>query len=494
MADNRRTSRNRQQRLSAADFDAGAIASRIREFLPRFHWAWAACIPLTALLVVGWGLAAQAQESSFDATSDPLYPIFLLNNLWVFVASILVIFMNAGFGMLETGLCRQKNAVNVLAKNLIVFTLATVAYWFIGYSLMYGEGNGWFHFNGLFFDPTFDLEAILTEMKEDGSSGLLPSLDFLFQCAFAGTSATIVSGAVAERIKFLDFLIFSLVITGLIYPIAGGWTWNGGWLSEMGFTDFAGSTLVHSVGGWAALTGAIILGPRIGKYSENGTPQALPGHNLSIATLGCLILWIGWFGFNPGSELAMDENVPYIAVTTNLAGAAGGIAATITSWVTAGKPDLSMTINGILAGLVAVTAGCAAVGIGSAFIIGTIGGILVVFAVYTFDSLKIDDPVGATSVHLVNGIWGTFAVGLFAQDGGLFFGGDLSLMSAQLTGILAYGVWSVVTTTIVWLALKATLGIRVEPEEEKIGLDVAEHDMEAYSGFLKDSSGVGMVE
>ncbi|MEB3274850.1 MAG: ammonium transporter [Prochlorothrix sp.] len=485
MADNRRTARNRRQRLNAAGFDAGAIARSIHEFLPRFHWAWAACIPLTALIVMGWGLAAQAQDAP---AMDPMYPIFLLNNLWVFVAAILVIFMNAGFGMLETGLCRQKNAVNVLSKNLIVFALATTGYWFIGYSLMYGDGNGWFHFGGLFFDPSFDMDEYVAE------GALVPSVDFLFQAAFAGTAATIVSGAVAERIKFLDFLIFSLIITGIIYPISGGWTWNGGWLSEMGFTDFAGSTIVHSVGGWAALTGAIILGPRLGKYSEDGTPQALPGHNLSIATLGCLILWIGWFGFNPGSELAMSENVPYIAVTTNLAAAGGGIAATLTSWFTAGKPDLSMTINGILAGLVAITAGCAAVGIGSAFVMGLVGGVLVVFAVYTFDSLKIDDPVGATSVHLVNGIWGTIAVGLFAKEGGLFLGGGIKLLTAQITGVLAYGVWTVITTTIVWFALQAVLGIRVETEEEKMGLDVAEHDMEAYSGFLKDSSGVGIME
>ncbi|WP_202950854.1 ammonium transporter [Prochlorothrix hollandica] len=490
MADHSRTPRDRRQHSGAAGFDADAIVHSLRQFLPRFQWAWVACVPLTALIVIGWGLAAHAQDAP---EMDPMYPIFLLNNLWVFVGAILVIFMNAGFGMLETGLCRQKNAVNVLSKNLIVFTLATAAYWFIGYSLMYGEGNGWFHFDGLFFDPSFDEAEYIAEAK------LVPSLDFLFQAAFAGTSATIVSGAVAERIKFTAFLIFSLVLTGFIYPIAGGWQWNGGWLNQLGFYDFAGSTLVHSVGGWAALTGAFILGPRLGKYSENGTPQALPGHNLSIATLGCLILWIGWFGFNPGSQLAMDSEVPYIAVTTNLAGAAGGIAATATSWFTAGKPDLSMTINGILAGLVGVTAGCSVVGMGGAFIIGFIAGILVVFSVYTFDSLKIDDPVGATSVHLVNGVWGTLAVGLFANGhiegmNGLLFGGGMTQLIHQFIGVFAYGIWTLITTAGLWYALQATVGIRVEPEEEKIGLDVAEHDMEAYSGFLKDSSGVGISE
>lgn len=307
-----------------------------------------------------------------------------------------------------------------------------------------------------------------------------------------------MSGAVAERIKLIDFLIFSLLLTAVAYPITGHWLWGGGWLADLGFHDFAGSTIVHSVGGWAALMGAAFLGPRMGKYTAEGRVSALPGHNLSIATLGCLILWLGWFGFNPGSELAADLAVPYIAVTTNLAAAAGGVAATFTSWALSGKPDLSMTINGILAGLVGITAGCYVVGYAGAFWIGLIAGILVVFSVGFFDSIKIDDPVGATSVHLVCGIWGTLAVGLFAnpnnftQGGegiaGLFYGGGLAQLGAQILGILTIGLFTVVVSSIFWLILKSVLGLRVSAEEEMKGLDIGEHGMEAYSGFLKDTS------
>ncbi|WP_315874806.1 ammonium transporter [Thermocoleostomius sinensis] len=457
----------------------------LKRILPQLSASWLACVPLTALIVGAWSLAASAQE-------EPLTPESVqatLDNIWVLVAAILVIFMNAGFGMLETGFCRQKNAVNVLSKNLIVFALATIAYWAIGYSLMFGaQGNGFFGAGGWFLtgdSATYGLEE----------STLTVPVYFLFQAAFAGTAATIVSGAVAERIKFIDFLIFSLLITGISYPISGHWVWGGGMLSEIGFlggtgfSDFAGSTVVHSVGGWAALMGAAILGPRIGKYT-NGQLSALPGHNMSIATLGCLILWIGWFGFNPGSELAANEAVPYIAVTTNLAAAAGGISATITSWLASGKPDLSMIINGILAGLVAITAGCAGVTYLGAVIIGLIGGIIVVFSVYFFDSIRIDDPVGAISVHLVNGIWGTLAVGLFDQESGLFFGGGANQLIAQILGILTIGLWTVVLSTIFWYALKSIMGLRVTEEEELVGLDIGEHGMEAYSGFLKEAGGV----
>jgi Amt family ammonium transporter len=379
--------------------------------------------------------------------------------------------------MLETGFCRQKNAVNILAKNLIVFALATIAYWAIGFSLMFGGDNPFIGGGGWFLSST-----------DPGTYGLSPfpaglpiPVFFLFQAAFAGTAATIVSGAVAERIEFSAFLLFSLLITGIAYPITGHWVWAAdiGWLSKMGFADFAGSTVVHSVGGWAALMGAAILGPRIGKY-ENGEARAIPGHNMSIATLGCLILWIGWFGFNPGSQLAVDETVPYIAVTTNLAAAAGAITATATSWVKDGKPDLSMVINGILAGLVAVTAGCNAVSYWGAVIIGAIAGVLVVFSVGFFDKLQIDDPVGATSVHLVNGIWGTLAVGIFG-------GGNILI---QALGIISIGGFTVLLSTIFWLAIKATIGLRVHPEQEYEGLDIAEHGMEAYNGFVKEAPSV----
>ncbi len=448
------------------------------------------CIPLAALIVVLWHGAVVAQDKTTmaETATDVETLQGYLNTIWVLVAAILVIFMNAGFGMLETGLCRQKNAVNILAKNLIVFALATVAFWAIGYSLMFGNpdnsvlgGGGWFLSGD---SATYGLDPF--------PAGLPVPVFFLFQVAFAGTAATIVSGAVAERIKFTDFLIFSLLLVGISYPITGHWVWgSSGWLFNLqgedgGFRDFAGSTVVHAVGGWAALVGAWILGPRMGKYT-NGRINAIPGHNLSIATLGCLILWIGWFGFNPGSELAADTAVPYIAVTTNLAAAAGGITATFTSWFKDGKPDLTMIINGILAGLVGITAGCDGVSYGGAFIIGAIAGIIVVYAVSFFDKMHIDDPVGAISVHLVNGTWGTLAVGLFNTTTGLFYGGGIQQLINQIIGIVAVGLFTIAFSLIVWSTLKATLGIRVTQEEEFEGLDVGEHGMEAYNGFVKEA-------
>ncbi|WP_051358268.1 ammonium transporter [Rubidibacter lacunae] len=437
---------------------------------------WLACIPLAAILVVIWDGAAAAQHAlDLDTLdfSDPAVIKGTLDAIFIFFCAVLVIAMNAGFGMLETGFCRQKNAVNILSKNLIVFGIATLAYWAIGFALMYGtDFRGFIGTAGFFLsssDPaTYGLEPF--------PAGLPISVSFLFQVAFAATAATIVSGAVAERIKFTDFLIFSFLLVGISYPITGHWQWAGGWLSQLGFADFAGSTVVHSVGGWAALVGALILGPRQGKYNADGSVNALPGHNMSIAMLGCLILWIGWYGFNPGSELAATPNVPYIAVTTTLSAAAGGVAATFTAWIKDGKPDLSMIINGILAGLVGITAGCDAASYPVAVFIGLVAGIIVVFSVAFFDSIKIDDPVGAISVHLVCGIWGTFAV--------VFAGGD---PVAQIVGILSIGGFTALFSFIVWTALKATLGIRVTPEEELEGLDIGEHGMEAYSGFVKEA-------
>lgn len=448
---------------------------------------WLVCIPLTALIVVTWHTAVSAQDTeiveiTLDSVSGDVATLQgYLNTVWVLIAAILVIFMNAGFGMLETGLCRQKNAVNILSKNLIVFALASVAFWAIGFSLMFGQTSPFIGLGGWFLSgesATYGLDPF--------PAGLPVPVFFLFQAAFAGTAATIVSGAVAERIKYTDFLIFSLLLTGISYPITGHWVWGGGWLAELGFSDFAGSTVVHAVGGWAALVGAAILGPRTGKYTE-GRISAIPGHNLSIATLGCLILWIGWFGFNPGSQLAADEAVAYIAVTTNLAAAAGGITATLTSWTKDGKPDLTMTINGILAGLVGITAGCNAVSYWGSVIIGGIAGVIVVYAVAFFDSIRIDDPVGAISVHLVNGTWGTLAVGLFSMETGLFYGGGISQLINQIIGILAVGAFTIVFSVVAWMLLKATLGIRVTVEEEFEGLDVGEHGMEAYSGFVKEA-------
>ncbi|MCP4972758.1 MAG: ammonium transporter, partial [Prochlorococcus sp.] len=459
----------RRKRLQDASLLEGPmlLLKSVRGFSSNRSLVWLACVPLALFGLGLFNLSAHAAEM------PELNAAFLANNLWLLVATILVIFMNAGFAMVEAGMCRQKNAVNILAKNLFVFALAVTAYWFVGYSLMYGDAiaAGWLYFSGLFFDPAVTPELI-------GEAGLVPTVDFLFQAAFAGTAATIVSGLVAERVKFGEFVVFSLVLTAFIYPIAGSWQWNGGWLSEMGFIDFAGSSIVHSVGAWAGLVGAMLLGPRLGKF-VNGKSQAIPGHNMSIATLGALILWIGWYGFNPGSQLAMDQWVPYVAVTTTLAAAGGAIGATVTSTLTSGKPDLTMIINGILAGLVSITAGCGNLTLAGAWVAGLVGGVIVVFAVSALDSLGIDDPVGAFSVHGVCGIWGTLVVGLWGfdiqGDGsalGLFVGGGASQLWAQFVGCLAYGIWTVVTCWIAWSLIGACFGgIRVTEAEEIEGLD-----------------------
>ena len=428
------------------------------------------------------------------------------------VTGMLVFFMNAGFCMLETGFCRQKNAVNVLAKNLIVFALSTIAFWTIGFGLMFSDGNGFFGTSGLFFLGGADNSPLTGDAYQGVYSALnwtgVPlAAKFFFQLVFAGTAATIVSGAVAERIKFVDFLIFSLLLVGVAYPITGHWIWGGGWLAQLGFFDFAGSTVVHSVGGWAALMGAAFLGPRIGKYNADGSINAIPGHNMSIATLGCLILWLGWFGFNPGSTMGVGDGslIAHIALTTNTAGAFGGVAATATAWLLLGKPDLSMVVNGILAGLVGVTAACAFITVPVSALIGIVSGIIVVFAVIYIDRLKIDDPVGAIAVHLVNGIWGTLAIGLFAVGpsdapgalysagpaAGLFAGGGLGQLWVQFLGVITVGGTTVLLSTIFWVVLKAVLGIRVSEEEEIVGLDIGEHGMEAYHGFLKDTNTIG---
>ncbi|BAQ62343.1 ammonium transporter [Geminocystis sp. NIES-3708] len=459
--------------------------------------SWQGCLLLSVILLLSSSYAVYAQEPSQDLQSITGELRVGLDTLWVVLASILVIFMNAGFAMLETGFCRRKNAVNLLSKNLIVFAVSTIAFWAIGFSLMFGDGNSIMGLQGFFLNGIDNSPATGDAYKGVYSAlnwtGVPLAAKFLFQVAFAGTAATIVSGAVAERIKFIDFVLFSFLLVAIAYPIVGHWIWGGGWLQKSGFQDFAGSTVVHSVGGWAALTGAIILGPRLGKYQKDGGIIPLPGHNLSIATLGCFILWIGWFGFNPGSTMAVGENIAYIAVVTNLAAASGAITATVSSWVLAGKPDLSLSINGILSGLVAITASCSMVSYGSAVTIGALAGILVVFAVYLLDSLKIDDPVGAVSVHLVNGIWGTIALGLFADANitknpdiaGLFSSGSLNLLGIQLLGIVSVGVVMIIFSTLVWNLLKVILGLRVSEEEEYLGLDIGEHGMEAYNGFLE---------
>ncbi len=473
-----RRSRSKLQEASLADGPMLLLRS-IRGFSSNRSMLWLATVPLALFGLGVFNLSAHANEL------PELNAAFLANNLWLLIATILVIFMNAGFAMVEAGMCRSKNAVNILAKNLFVFALAVTSYWFIGYSLMYGGSliDGWLFFNGLFFDPTVTAETV-------ADAGLVPTVDFLFQAAFAGTAATIVSGLVAERVKFGEFVVFALILTAFIYPIAGSWKWNGGWLDSLGFIDFAGSSIVHSVGAWAGLVGAMLLGPRIGKFKD-GKPQAMPGHSMSLATLGALILWIGWYGFNPGSQLAMDQWVPYVAVTTTLAAAGGAIGATVISTMTSGKPDLTMIINGILAGLVSITAGCGDMTLTGSWFAGLVGGIIVVFAVGALDAAGIDDPVGAFSVHGVCGIWGTLVIGLWGTavqgDGsglGLFNGGGINLLLVQALGAGAYALWSLITCWIAWSVIGGLFGgIRVSESEEVQGLDIGEHGMEAYPDF-----------
>jgi ammonium transporter, Amt family len=476
---------------------------------------WQACIPLSVILVGIFAVSSHAADApTLESVSKATQELKVgIDTMWVMVAGMLVFFMNAGFCMLETGFCRQKNAVNVLSKNLIVFALSTIAFWVLGFGLMFGNGNDFVGSEGALLLSGADNSPAMGDAYKGAYSALnwtgVPLLaKFFFQLVFAGTAATIVSGAVAERIKFVAFLIFSVLLVGVLYPITGHWIWGGGWLAKMGFFDFAGSTVVHAFGGWAALTGAFILGPRLGKFDSDGSSVAMPGHNMSIATLGALILWLGWFGFNPGSTMAVGDGslIAHIAITTNTAGAFGAVAATATAWILLGKPDLSMIINGLLAGLVAVTASCAWIGVVPAAIIGTVGGILVVFAVVFFDNVKIDDPVGAVSVHLVNGVWGTLAVGLFAVGpskeagalysagpaAGLFMGGGINQLWIQLVGVVAVAAITVALSSLIWVVLKMTMGIRVHGEEERIGLDISEHGMEAYGGFSKnDTNNIG---
>lgn len=431
-----------------------------------------------------------------------------LDTVWVLVTAMLVFWMNAGFALVESGLCRAKNAVNILSKNFIVFALSTISFYVIGWGLMFGDGNGFFGTSGLFFvsgaDNSPALGASYAAMNPFSTKvyeGVYGAINwtpvplwakFFFQLVFAGTCATIVSGAVAERIKFLAFIVFSLILVAFIYPITGHMIWGGGYLGSNNFRDFAGSTVVHSVGGWAALAGIIVLGPRIGKFKD-GRVCPIPGHSMTSAALGVLILWLGWFGFNPGSTMAAMDGaaISHILVNTNMGGAFGAITATITAWLLLKKPDFSMTLNGCLAGLVAVTAPCAFVTTASSCIIGSIAGVLVVLAVLFFDKIKIDDPVGALSVHLVNGIFGTIALGLFydndiattvaALPTGL---SAFAQTMVQLKGVLLVGVIVFPASLVVWYFIKGVFGgIRVSAEEETEGLDIGEHGNECYPDF-----------
>jgi len=421
----------------------------------------------------------------------------VMNTIWVLVTAKLVFFMNLGFAMVESGFARLKNCVNILSKNFIVFAVSSLGFLFLGWGLMFGDGNPFIGLQGLFFVSGLDNSPAVGEAYKGVYSSISWTAvpiwaKFFFQLVFCGTAATIVSGAVAERIKYKSFILFSFFMTMFIYPIVGHWIWGGGWLQKLGMLDFAGSTVVHSVGGWAALAGVLLLGPRFGKYS-NGKVNPIPGHNLSLATLGTFVLWFGWFGFNPGSTMTADPvAISHIAVTTNTAAAAAIMSSTVISWILLGKPDLGMTLNGCLAGLVAITAPCAFVSVGSSLVIGLVAGILVVLSVIGFDRLKIDDPVGALSVHLVNGIFGTLCVGLFAQDkiagiacgDGLFFGGGTKLFMAQLSGVISVAAYTFIISFIIWTILKAVMGIRVSLQEEIEGLDIGEHGNSAYPEFL----------
>ncbi len=392
-----------------------------------------------------------------------------LNYVWTLVAAALVFFMQAGFAMVETGFTRAKNAINILMKNTMDFAVGSLVFWAVGFGLMFGTTTtGWFGTSGFF----------LSDFHVGGDPWILAF--WMFQCVFAATAATIVSGAMAERTKFTSYLIYSAVVCAVIYPIFGSWAWGslfhgGGWLESMGFIDFAGSTVVHSIGGWAALAGAIVLGPRIGKYGKDGKPRAIHGHNIPLAAFGVFILWLGWFGFNPGSTTAGNTDIAMIFVNTNMAAAAGAVVAMITSWLIFKKPEIGMTLNGALAGLVGITAGCANVTPGSSIIIGAIAGVLVVLAVLFFDKIQIDDPVGAISVHGVCGAWGTLAAALFNIDGV-----TVKLITTQLIGIGAAFIWSFGCCFILFKIIDFTVGLRVTEEEEIEGLDIHEHGGHAY--------------
>lgn len=405
--------------------------------------------------------------------------------LWICVAAFLVFFMQAGFALVEAGFTRAKNCVNIIMKNLLDFAIGAITYWMVGFGLMFGlTTTGWFGTTDFFVD------GLVNGVMSNREYAFL-----LFQTVFAAAAATIVSGAVAERTKFTSYLVYCVIITAFVYPISGSWIWgngyygtehSGGWLQNMGFIDFAGSTAVHSVGGWSALAGAMVIGARVGKFHKDGSITPIMGHSIPLAALGVFILWLGWFGFNPGSTVTVSGgNFARIAVITNLAAAAGVLTAMATSWVLFKKPDASFALNGALAGLVSITAACNDVSPTSALVIGGIGGVLCVLSVLMFDRLRIDDPVGAVSVHCVCGVWGTLAVGLFAHEhyaghAGLFFGGGSKLLLVQLIGVAVIMVWAFGTSLLAFLALKYTMGLRVSAAHEITGLDTTEHGMTAY--------------
>nr|WP_147822540.1 ammonium transporter [Salidesulfovibrio onnuriiensis] len=441
----------------------------------RKNWFKRVLAHLTVAVVALMPAAALAGDGVEFLTQDNA------NILWTLVAAILVMFMQAGFGCVEAGFTRAKSAGNIMMKNFLDFAAGSVIFFLFGFALMFGTDIG-----GFIGGSGFALGGV-------AEADLPWTYTFwFFQSVFAATAATIVSGGMAERTKFSNYVLVSIIVTGLIYPISGHWAWGSlwlgdagaGWLEGLGFNDFAGSSVVHSVGGWLALAGAMALGPRVGKYTEDGKAKAIPGHNIPLAGLGVFILWFGWFGFNPGSTTTADNTIGLIAMNTSLAAAAGVLGAMCISWLRFGKPDISMTMNGALAGLVGITAPCATVTPGSSILIGLIAGVLVVLSIEFIDKvLKVDDPVGAVSVHGVCGAWGTISCGLFNVGDGLFMGGGFSLLGVQLLGAGAFFLWAFGGGYIMFAVVKGLFGLRVSKEDELKGLDVAEHGSESYNGF-----------
>jgi Amt family ammonium transporter len=457
-----------------------------------------AAVADTAKVMSDSTAATVASAATPPAEAAPALPQDVANIIWLCLCGFLVFFMQAGFAMVESGMTRAKNAVNIMMKNLLDFCFGAVIFWAIGYAIMYSSGDS----NFLGFDTS--LAFLGSANAPTDMTGYGSSASWLFQVVFAATAATIVSGAMAERTKLISYIIYSCVISAVVYPISGHWIWGGGWLSDLGLRDFAGSTVVHSVGGWASLAGAIIVGPRLGKYNADGSVNEIKPHNMPLAALGVFILWFGWYGFNPGSTLTAVGGVAHIAVTTTLAAATGAIGALITSWIKFKKPDLSMTLNGTLAGLVAITAPCASVSTGSAALIGLLAGILVFFSCLFFErTLKVDDPVGAISVHGVCGAFGTLCVGLFGQraidiqywgedtaiQDGLFFGGGFHQLGVQAAGVFSVLVYVVAAMFVVFYIIKAIVGLRVSDAEQRQGLDLGEHNNTAYGGFVLDATG-----
>jgi Amt family ammonium transporter len=402
-----------------------------------------------------------------------------VDTVWVLFTAFLVFLMQAGFGMVEAGFIRAKNTCNILMKNFLDYCMASLGFFIFGYAIMFGAGNA-----------LFGAQGWMLSGAESGADVPLYAF-WLFQAAFCGAAATIVAGGMAERMKFPAYLMYSFVISSFVYPVVGHWVWGGGWLAQLGFSDFAGSTVVHAVGGWAAFIGAAVLGPRVGKYNSDGSPNFIAGHSIPLASLGVFLLWFGWFGFNPGSTLSVGDGelIALVAINTNLAAAAGALLATVTVWWKFGKPDLSLTMNGALAGLVSITAPCAWVSPGAAIYIGAIGGILVVFGVVALDKIRVDDPVGAVAVHGMCGIWGTLAVGLFGQQAlglardGLFYGGGFHLLGVQALGTFTVSLFIIASMGLVFKTIQSIVGLRVSLQEELRGLDIGEHGMESYSGF-----------